>query len=210
MSKQWFCSDEASGRAGDCFPVERRDIAIIPENRRTEYLNWMRNIRDWTLFPATVVGTANSGLVLRGVRAVIVSRMIRPSVPNCGSAKFRKIRMYSIRGSAPVCGRFRHWDGRKKQQTIKDYPDQSADHRIRHSVFLGSANDHAGAAISRSQVPFRVVYLHSLVRTVSGEKMSISKGTGLDPVALNEEYGTTRCGSFGIDGSAGNRHRLVG
>jgi len=32
--------------------------------------------------------------------------------------------------------------------------------------------------------------LHSLVRTTSGEKMSKSKGTGLDPVALNQKYGT--------------------
>src|SRR5256884_7853095 len=34
------------------------------------------------------------------------------------------------------------------------------------------------------------VYLHSLVRTGSGEKMSKSKGTGLDPVGLNQQYGT--------------------
>ena len=40
------------------------------------------------------------------------------------------------------------------------------------------------------QVPFHAVYLHSLVRTASGEKMSKSKGTGLDPVALNQKYGT--------------------
>src|SRR5713101_7662438 len=40
------------------------------------------------------------------------------------------------------------------------------------------------------KVPFRTVYLHSLVRTSSGEKMSKTKGTGLDPVALNKQYGT--------------------
>src|ERR1700737_1074833 len=40
------------------------------------------------------------------------------------------------------------------------------------------------------QVPFRAVYLNSLVRTGSGEKMSKSKGTGLDPALLNKQYGT--------------------
>jgi valyl-tRNA synthetase len=40
------------------------------------------------------------------------------------------------------------------------------------------------------KTPFRAVYLHSLVRTGSGEKMSKSKGTGLDPVVLNQQYGT--------------------
>jgi len=40
------------------------------------------------------------------------------------------------------------------------------------------------------KVPFRNVYLHSIVRTPDGEKMSKSKGTGIDPIDVNRRYGT--------------------
>ena len=40
------------------------------------------------------------------------------------------------------------------------------------------------------QVPFRQVWMHSIVRNAEGQKMSKSKGTGIDPVELNEKFGT--------------------
>ncbi len=40
------------------------------------------------------------------------------------------------------------------------------------------------------KIPFRTVYLHSIVRTPDGEKMSKSKGTGIDPIDVNRRYGT--------------------
>ena len=41
-----------------------------------------------------------------------------------------------------------------------------------------------------STVPFRRLYLHSLVRTAEGAKMSKTKGTGIDPLAATQQYGT--------------------
>ncbi len=41
-----------------------------------------------------------------------------------------------------------------------------------------------------SRVPFRRLYLHSLVRTSEGAKMSKTKGTGVDPLQLTQQYGT--------------------
>src|SRR6185437_17152220 len=39
-----------------------------------------------------------------------------------------------------------------------------------------------------ASVPFRRLYLHSLVRTAEGAKMSKTKGTGVDPLQLTQQY----------------------
>jgi valyl-tRNA synthetase len=41
-----------------------------------------------------------------------------------------------------------------------------------------------------SRIPFRRLYVHSLVRTAEGAKMSKTKGTGVDPLELTEKFGT--------------------
>ena len=41
-----------------------------------------------------------------------------------------------------------------------------------------------------SRIPFRRLYLHSLVRTADGAKMSKTKGTGVDPLQMTRQYGT--------------------
>ena len=47
-----------------------------------------------------------------------------------------------------------------------------------------------GAADLAKAIPFRRLYLHSLVRNAEGQKMSKTKGTGVDPLHLTQEYGT--------------------
>ncbi len=47
-STQWFCKMKPLAEPAIA-AVERGEIRIVPDNRREEYFNWMRNIRDWTL-----------------------------------------------------------------------------------------------------------------------------------------------------------------
>ena len=48
----------------------------------------------------------------------------------------------------------------------------------------------APGATEAERIPFRRLYLHSLVRTAEGAKMSKTKGTGVDPLQLTQQYGT--------------------
>ena len=62
--------------------------------------------------------------------------------------------------------------------------------------FWDVAHDHDGPASHgrrqrrEDRVPFRRLYLHSLVRTAEGAKMSKTKGTGVDPLELTQKFGT--------------------
>ncbi|MGA2718712.1 MAG: class I tRNA ligase family protein, partial [Candidatus Acidiferrales bacterium] len=47
-----------------------------------------------------------------------------------------------------------------------------------------------GGANLSQRIPFRRLYLHSLVRTAEGAKMSKTKGTGVDPLELTQKFGT--------------------
>jgi valyl-tRNA synthetase len=60
---------------------------------------------------------------------------------------------------------------------------------ILSSSHLGSSAPDAHDDLS-SRIPFRRLYLHSLVRTAEGAKMSKTKGTGVDPLGLTEKFGT--------------------
>lgn len=42
----------------------------------------------------------------------------------------------------------------------------------------------------KKEIPFKEIYIHGLVRDEQGQKMSKSKGNGIDPLEVSEKYGT--------------------
>ncbi len=87
------------------------------------------------------------------------------------------------------------WDARMTMMGL-----QLSGKRFEHAELSGTATvvrkletssaSPNGADNAASTIPFRRLYLHSLVRTAEGAKMSKTKGTGVDPLELTQKFGT--------------------
>jgi valyl-tRNA synthetase len=189
ISTQWFCKMKPLAEPAIA-AVERGEILIVPDNRREEYFNWMRNIRDWTISRQLWWGHRIPAWYCNEHKHITVARETPAKCAACGSSNLEQdpdvLDTWFSSGLWPF--------------STLGWPEKTADFAKYYPTSLMiTGYDILFFWVARmimlgihftDQVPFRAVYLHSLVRTGSGEKMSKSKGTGLDPMALNQQYGT--------------------
>jgi valyl-tRNA synthetase len=209
ISTQWFC--KMAPLAEPAKKVVREDlIEVVPDNQRTILLNWLDNIRDWCIsrqlwwghrIPVWHCADCKEMVPALDSRVEVVDGRARAAsvptaCPKCGGSKLTQdtdvLDTWFSSGLWPF--------------STLGWPDDTEDLRTFYPTsLLISGYDilffwdarmimmglHlTGGANLSQRIPFRRLYLHSLVRTAEGAKMSKTKGTGVAPLELTQKFGT--------------------
>ncbi len=220
VSTQWFMkmkplADEARKAVTGEFGAKPA-IEVVPDNQRTILLQWFENIRDWCISRQLwwghripiwhcegcneMIPATNSDVALIDGHARAAG--VPAKCPKCGGAKLTQDKDVLDTWFSSALWPF----------STLGWPDDTPDLRefyptnllisgydilffwdarmIMMGLHLTGGGRAAGAADAKNRIPFRRLYLHSLVRTAEGAKMSKTKGTGVDPLELTQKFGT--------------------
>src|SRR6266446_1496073 len=188
VSKQWYVRTKPLAEPA-IKAVRSGKIKIVPRAWSKTYFHWMENIRDWAISRQLWWGHRIPVWYCDKDGSMHVSRTDLSACPQCGGA---------LRQDTDVLDTW-FSSGLWPFSTL-GWPESTADFRTYYPTsLLITGYDILFFWVARmimlglhftGKVPFRTVYLHSIVRTPDGEKMSKSKGTGIDPIDVNRRYGT--------------------
>jgi valyl-tRNA synthetase len=188
ISLQWFCRmDELAAPA--IRVVEDDEVRIQPEQWKRVYLNWMQEIRPWCVSRQLWWGHQIPVWYCGDCDETIVAEVTPTNCPNCDGTTLRQEEDVLDTWFSSALWPF----------ATLGWPDDTPDLRAFYPTsFLTTAREILFLWVARmvmmglefpGAIPFRDVYVHSVIQARDGRRMSKSLGTGIDPLEEIDERG---------------------
>ena len=210
ISKQWFVKMEPLAKPA-IESVEKGEIKFVPERFTKNYMNWMKNTRDWCISRQLWWGHQIPAWYCDDCGETVVAKSAPCTCPKCGSAKLTRDpdTLDTWFSSALWPFSTLGWPNEDSADLKYFYPTNTLVTGYDIIGFWVSRMIFSGLAYT-GKAPFDTVCIHGIVRDSQGRKMSKSLGNGIDPLEVIAQYGADALRFMLVDGSTpGNDMRYI-
>ena len=210
VSKQWFVKMEPLAKPA-IESVEKGEIKFVPERFTKNYMNWMKNTRDWCISRQLWWGHQIPAWYCDDCGETVVAKSAPCTCPKCGSTKLTRDpdTLDTWFSSALWPFSTLGWPNEDSADLKYFYPTNTLVTGYDIIGFWVSRMIFSGLAYT-GKAPFDTVCIHGIVRDSQGRKMSKSLGNGIDPLEVIAQYGADALRFMLVDGSTpGNDMRYI-
>lgn len=189
ISEQWFVKTKSLAEPA-IRAVEEGLVRFVPERWSKVYLDWMYKIRDWCISRQLWWGHRIPVWYCEDCGELMVKREDPEICDKCGSRNLHQEEDVLDTWFSSALWPFSTLGWPENTPDMEKFYPTNLLVTDPDIIYLWVARMIMSAYEFTSRPPFSIVYIHSTVLNEKGERMSRSRGTGVDPIDLMEKYGT--------------------